>query len=427
MEIRAFRGWRYRPDKDGDVSRFLAPPYDILSAADKDRLLAGCDKNIVAVDMPHVPPNSLGPDEVYRQAARQLAAWQDQGVLVRDDHPAVYVYQQEFPWAGRSYVRRALLAGVRATALGQDVIPHEHTFAGPKADRLRLTQCTRMQLSPIFGFYRDPFGHVAHLLEPATAGPPDAHGRLGEVSDKLWAVRDAKLIAQLTATLRPGPVFIADGHHRYTTALNYRDGLAQAHKLPPDHEANFVLFALVAREDEGLLILPTHRIIRNLAPGFTFDALIARAREFHWQPADAPTGPDADAFLRPHPPGAMAVIPGGATGAWIATLADAHAMHRAAPDQTDAWRQLDVAVLHTLIVESALKPWWMDESTIEYTPSLPAAVEACRSGGASLAVCLRGTPLTSVETIALAGASMPHKSTYFYPKLATGWVLKPLE
>jgi uncharacterized protein (DUF1015 family) len=426
MEIRPFRGWRYRLGADGDASAYLAPPYDILSAADKERLLARSPVNIVAVDLPHVPPNSLGPPEVYQQAARRLADWQRQGVLVQEDRPALYAYQQRFRWAGRTHTRRAILAGVRATPLGQDVIPHEHTFAGPKADRLRLTQGTRMQLSPIFGFCRDERGRTEELLKAAMAAPADAHGRLGEVDETLWVIRDDRRIADLAAALRDEPVFIADGHHRYTTAMNYRDGLAAEAALPPDHQAHFVLFALVAREDPSLLILPTHRIVRDLAPPFSVERLIARAKEFAWRQAPAPTGDDADAFLKPFGTGAMAAVPAGASCAYVATLTDADAMCRAAPDEADPWRRLDVAVLHTLIVDSALRPWWTDATSIEYTPSLPAALEACRSGGAALALCLQGTPLASVEAIALAGAAMPHKSTYFYPKLATGWVLKPL-
>ncbi|MCJ7543167.1 MAG: DUF1015 domain-containing protein [Phycisphaerae bacterium] len=426
MEIRPFRGWRYRVGGVVDVSPYLAPPYDILSAEDKDRLLARSQRNIVAVDLPHVPPNSVGPQAVYQQAARRLAEWQAEGLLVQEKRPVVYAYQQTFAWAGKTYTRRALVAGVRATALGQDVIAHEHTFAGPKADRLRLTQCTRMQLSPIFGVYHDPTGRAARLLSEAMSGPADGRGRVGGVSETLWAIRDEQRIAALAAALRDEPVLIADGHHRYATALEYRDGLAAGGQLPPDHEAHFVMFALVAREDSGLLLLPTHRILRNLARDFTLQALMAGTKEFSWRQVALPAGDDADAFLRPFGPGAMVFIPSGAKEAWAGKLIDPDAMARAAPDRTDTWRQLDVTVLHTLIVDTALRPWRTRATSIEYTASLPGAVGACRSGGASLAVCLQGTALASVETIALAGVPLPHKSTYFYPKLTTGWVLKPL-
>ncbi len=426
MEIRPFRGWRYRLGPDGDASAFLAPPYDILSAEDRDKLLARCQQNIVAVDMPHPSPDTPGPERVYRQAARRLAAWQKRGVLVQEDRPVLYGYQQTFRWAGKTRTRRALLAGVRATPLGQDVLPHEQTFPGPKADRLRLTQHTRMQLSPILGFYRDRAGRAAERLSAAMSGPADAHGQLGEVSEKLWVIRDERCIADLTTALAQEPVIIADGHHRYTAAVDYRDNLAAQGKLPRDHQAQFALFALVAQEDSGLLVLPAHRIIRGLGSDFSVEGLAGRAAVFTWQQAPMPAGDDAEAFLTPFGTGAMGFIAPGAKAAWVARLSDAEAMRRAAPDEIDAWRQLDVAVLHTLIVDSALRPWRTDRTTIQYTVDLQAAVEACRSGGASLAVCLRGTALASVEAVARAGASMPHKSTYFYPKLATGWVLKPL-
>ncbi|MFA6134067.1 MAG: DUF1015 domain-containing protein [Phycisphaerae bacterium] len=429
MEIRAFRGWRYRTAPGGDISALIAPPYDILSDKDKQNLLARNDHNIVAVDMPHVPPKELGPDAVYQAAAKRLADWQAAGAVVQDE-PAIYAYQQEFSRAGRTYRRRAILCGVRATELGKDVIPHEHTFAGPKADRLRLTECTRTQLSPIFGFYNDPGRAVETLLGEITRSAPDLQGTLGEVGEKLWVIRDPQRIAAIAAALKSEPVFIADGHHRYTTALNYRDRLAGGGKLRDDHEANFVMFALVAKDDPGLVILPTHRVISKLAADFSIDKLVASAGDFRWQRCEGPANfsiPDADALLQPFGPTAMAFVAPGGKDLWVATLANPAAMQAAAPEQLDAWRKLDVAILHKLIVEKALAPWTSAQTAIEYTPDSQAVVEACRAGRASLGICLQATPLEAVESIARAGASMPHKSTYFYPKLATGLVLKPLE
>ena len=150
MEIRPFRGWRYNTIPGGDVSALIAPPYDVLSASDKDELLARSARNIVAVDLPHVPPTQAGPEEAYAAAAGRLAEWKSDGVLRRDASESLYAYEQTYEWAGRTFVRPALIAGVRATALGEDVIPHEQTHRGPQADRLRLTEHTRMQLSPIF-------------------------------------------------------------------------------------------------------------------------------------------------------------------------------------------------------------------------------------------------------------------------------------
>ena len=324
MDIKAFRGWRYAVANNGDLSNFIAPPYDILSAQDKADLLARSDKNIVAVDMPHVPPKELGPDPVYRDAAKRLADWQAQGVLKQDAASAVYVYHQTYTWAGKTYTRQALLCGVRATEFGQDVIPHEHTFAGPKADRLKLTEYTKTQLSPIFGFYDDRGGAVTAALSAASTGKPDAQGTIRGVGEKVWAVTDAKAIAKIAATLKPVPVYIADGHHRYTTQLNYRNALAAAGNLPSDHEANFVLFALVARTDPGLLILPTHRMIRGLKSDFSMEKLIAACPEFTWQKKSLAGADfvDADGLLAPFGASAMAFLTPGGKEFYVGRLKD---------------------------------------------------------------------------------------------------------
>ena len=429
MEIRGFRGWRYCSRGECDMGRFLAPPYDILTESDKRALLSLSDKNIVAVDLPHCPPAEEGPEEAYAQAARTLDEWKSSGVLGRYERPAVYAYEQEYRWAGTTYARRALICGVRATPLGKDIIPHEHTFAGPKADRLKLTQHTRMQLSPILGFYRDPEGQVGNVLGSATSGSPALRGTLRDVTERLWVIDDASTIAEIAAILRGVPVYIADGHHRYATGLDYCTRLRTEGKIDGNHEANFAMFALVARDDPGLLVLPTHRIVRGLRRDFTVPRLIDRTAGLSWQRCsveDADLG-NVGAFLRRYGPGAMALMNADPAEIWIARLKDPEAMLAAAPAESDAWRALDVAVLHKLIIDRALEPWRTRDVFIEYTPDAMAVLAACRSERAQLGICLQGTPIESVEAIANEGRSMPHKSTYFYPKPATGTVLKPLE
>ena len=429
MEIRPFRGWQYHQAQGGDITALIAPPYDVLTAEDKRDLLARDENNIVAVDMPHVPPKEAGPDEVYQAAAETLEWWAESGRLRQADSPALYAYEQTFTWAGTQYVRRAMICGVRATELGADVIPHEKVFPGPRADRLKLTRATRMQLSPIFGFYDDPTGDAALALWSAVGGEPDLRGRLRDVVEKIWAVTDETVIAEVAAVLADAPVFIADGHHRYTTALTYRDDLPDARQTGGDHEANFVMFSLVPADDPGLLILPTHRIVMNLAADFSINALMRAAGDFSWQRcsvADADLQ-HADAFLRRYGPGAMAFMEADPAEVWIARLQNPEAMEQAAPDEPEAWRSLDVAVLHKLIIDKAMEPWRTDDLFVEYTPEGRAVLAACQSARAQLGVCMQATPLDAVEQIARMGAFMPHKSTYFYPKVATGMVLKPLE
>ena len=443
MNINPFRGWRYRT-ATGDISRLVAPPYDILSADDKARLLAADPHNIVAVDLPHVPPKEAGSDAEYASAADTLRRWQREGVLVQEDRPCLYAYEQAFAWAGRSYVRRALVAAVRLEEFcARHVWPHEKTFPGPKADRLKLTQATRMQLSPIFGFYEDDGSVAAALFAAAqrggTAGA--AHATLRGARERFLPVSEPAVIEQVKAALADRNLFIADGHHRYTTCLNYRQSLGD---LPADHPANFVLFVLAAMDDPGLVILPTHRVIRGL-DDFDLDGFINSTRRvIEYTPVEVGEDDlaDASAYLRPHGSHAMLFLSakGGRVQAAIGRLKDVSLMKKVAPEETEAWRRLDVSILHTLIIEHFLADCRRPETSIEYYSDGKAPYAAAlgrggtaemstgqaQSGPADLAVFLQCTPVASVKEIALSRAVMPHKSTYFYPKPATGLVLYQL-
>ncbi len=381
-------------------------------------LLAGDAYNIVAVDLPHVPPKQVGPDEAYRAAAERLDEWKSAGLLIQDDKPAIYAYQQTYEWAGKTHTRNTIIARVRATEFGKDVIPHEKTFAGPKADRLKLTEYTQTQLSPIFGFYNDPGGAVSAILQSEIDGEPDAAGSLNDVTEKLWVISDEKIVDSVASALRDEPVFIADGHHRYTTALNYRNSLGE---IAHDHPANYVMFVLAAMDDPGLIVLPTHRIIRRLN-GFDLEKFVADTGDvMDYEPVrpKASDVTDADAFLKPFGRHAMAMV--GRDGAYVGRLKDISVMKDLAPDEIDAWRDLDVAILHRLVIENFLADFRTDDTSTDYTADGSAALSAAES--ADLVVLLQGTPIEAVRQIALAGAVMPHKSTYFYPKLATGMVL----
>lgn len=421
MEIRPFRGWHYAQT---DISSLIAPPYDVLSLQDKQRLLAASQNNIVAVDLPHVPPKDVGPQEEYRLAAELLEKWKSGGVLVQEECPAVYAYEQTFRWGVSTFRRRALVAGVRATPLGQDVIPHEHTFSGPKADRLKLTQYTQMQLSPIFGFFDDAGGVVERLFAGLCC--PMLQGELGGVKEAMWAVTDPAVIDGIKAALRQTPVFIADGHHRYTTALNYIEQQRASGQAAADAEVNFVMFALVPRQSSGLMVLPTHRIIRGLGADFTLKGLRETATEFQWRQMQIPADPaDIETTLKGFGNSAMGFVEQSSGVLHVATLADPKAMQAVAPDEPHLW-SLDVAILHKILIEKHLGPYRAAGCSIDYTPDAAQSLEACRCGQAQLACLLQASPLETIEQVARGGAVMPHKSTYFYPKLSTGMVLKPL-
>jgi len=427
MDIKAFRGWRYR-SRDGDVSSVLAPPYDILTKPDKDALLAADERNIVGVDLPHLPLTVVGPDSAYEAAAARLKGWIDTGVLCRDERPCLYAHEQVFTWGGRRFRRRAMIAAVRLAEFGEGVWPHEKIFAGTKADRMKLTEKTGMQVSPIFGFYEGAES-AADVLFEAAGQTPAAYGRLRGVDERLWAVSNGDVIESVVQALAGEPLFIADGHHRYTTALEYRRRLGE---IDESHPANYVMFLLAAMDDPGLIVLPAHRIITGLKD-FDLERFVASAGkvvEFQRVSLTAESVAGAGGFLRPFGRHAMAFVAadrrGGAPAAYVGRLVDDSVMQRAAPEESDTWRGLDAAILHRLVIDHYLDAYKTHQMAIEYVADGSAVLEAVISGRADLAVFLQPTPLTAVKEIALSGATMPHKSTYFYPKPSTGLVLYPL-
>ncbi len=422
-EIRPFRGIRYdASQRDGhDISALLAPPYDVLSEQERDGLLAQDRRNIVALDLPHMPPGFAGPLEAYAGAAEALEAWRSEGILIQEERPSVYVYHQVFDHAGRAVTRRMFFARLRLEEFGRgSVYPHERTFGGPKEDRLMLTRATRCNLSPIFGLYPDASNEVAGILDVANR-PPVAEGTLDGVGNRLWVVDDTNTIDRVASAMHDKAVFIADGHHRYGTALMYRDEVAAENaSLPDDHPANFVLVVLCAMEDPGLLILPTHRLLLGLKASDAITSLQA-AEGIEMIPSEA--GPD-----EPIEPGTFRVFAGDAEEVHLLRLDGPAILARLEPDRSDAWRRLDVAVLHRYLLDEVVSPADASgaEPEIRYIKNAAAGRdEARRRGGVQIEMA--PTSLADMREVCRAGELMPQKSTFFYPKLATGLVINPLQ
>ncbi|MFQ6048415.1 MAG: DUF1015 domain-containing protein [Phycisphaerae bacterium] len=425
--IAPFCAIRYNPGRLGhDVSRLIAPPYDVLDKAKKQALLARNDRNIVAIDLPHTPPRQAGPDRLYEQAGRRLQAWLAEGTLKQDDRPAIYLYQQRFQHRGQSYTRRMVLLRLRLEEFGRgSVFGHEQTFGGPKQDRLKLMQATRCNLSAVFGLFSDPNGQALSGLEP-TGRKPDMSGRLEGVENLLWVLPEPSAMAGLQQRLAERNIYIADGHHRYATALMYRDWLARREgPLPAEHPANFVLTAVCRMEDAGLLILPTHRVVKAAAridPG-----QLQRAVRGYFEPADAPASDPqqlAEA-LNDLEPGSVAIVrPGGRP--MVLRLVRRDVLDSLEPQRSQAWRRLGLAIVQRFLIEQVIAPRLAGaELEVLYSPD---AGEAARLAEAAdgLAVLVQPTGMDQLRAVCEAGELMPPKSTYFYPKLATGLVINPL-
>lgn len=423
--IRPLRAIRYATDsRQLDVSTRIAPPYDVIDEAGKADLLAPDPKNFVKIDLPHMPPKSAGPPAAYAAAAATLQEWLRDGTMVRDERPALYVYHQRYQHAGTAYVRKMFFARLRLEAFGSgSVFPHERTFGGPKEDRLALTKATRANMSPIFGLYDDARNEVSSRLEQELPAPV-ARGTMERVENTLWAATDPALIQSIAELMQSKSIYIADGHHRYGTGLLYRDWLiSQQRTLPDDHPANFVLCVFCAMEDPGLLILPTHRVlpgVRGVREVLAADAKLEVTALPPGSPDEAVRG------LARLGPQAVGLCDGGGQ-CFAVRPRSREILDALEPSRTPAWRRLGLAFLHAYLLERVVTPKLCSgkEPTIQYIKSAPEAVRAAQAGGGA-AFLMQPTTMEEMRDVCGAGDLMPQKSTYFFPKLASGLVINPL-
>ncbi|MGP1272854.1 MAG: DUF1015 family protein [Phycisphaerales bacterium] len=436
----------------GDVSRCVSLPYDVLDRAAKASLLEAEPNNIAAVDLPHVPAKELGPPEAYAAAAKSLESWLDRGVLTRRGEPAMFAYRQRFPFRGETHERCGMACTVETVPLGAraggGVLPHEETFSGPKEDRLALMRATGTQLSPIFGMHPDRDGRASSIVrEIMAARAPDMTASLietdgTEVEHEVWRVTDPDQIAAYTRALTGEDIFIADGHHRYNTAVNYlRELEQQPGGVPSDHPARRTMFVLVSMSDPGLVIGPTHRVLGGMG-SYTPEAFIEAAAGYlqidptvndpHQIEAEMAK---VEARGERHVFGIIDL----ATGlCWTATTAEADPLQDRFDDRSEAWRSLDVAIIQHMIVEEVCVPelnggepvQWSFPHSIAEVLAIGKGEETGSGRGAGrgqVAIIVRPTPLDSVREVCLAGELMPQKSTFFFPKLATGLFMHRLQ
>jgi uncharacterized protein (DUF1015 family) len=430
--VHPFRGWRYDVAQVGDLSDVTCPPYDVIDGEFQERLYEQHPCNVIRLELNRDEPGDAGPDEKYRRAAEFLRRWVHQGVLIQEHEDSLYVYHQVFEWEGREYTRRGFLGRIRLERFGEGkVFPHEQTLSGPKADRLKLLEACQTNLSPIFGLYPDDDNAVQAPLEQAIPAitPLEATDHLGVVH-RLWPVSDHATIEQVRRLLRDKPIFIADGHHRYETAINYRDGLTAAGKLAgPDAPANFVMMMFVGMSDPGLVILPTHRLVSGLAPMTKDDLAKSLSRHFSLEPVGQGAAAARETWELMAADGGQDVLGLGTTrdGWWtLARLTDGSPMIKLAPDQSDDWRGLGVSLLHKLVLEHLLKEHHAGGPKCRYVHLVDEVIEAQTEGEVPLACLVPPAQIEHVESIAARLEKMPPKSTYFYPKLQTGLVFNPV-
>jgi uncharacterized protein (DUF1015 family) len=431
-DIQAFRALRYDLGQVGSLSNVTAPPYDVISPDEQTQLYKKHPANCVRLILNRAEPGDDDANSMYTRAAKFFRDWQRQGVLFREAQPAVYVYHQEFNYGGEAYTRRGFVARVRLQRFGDgDVYPHEETMSGPKEDRLKLTNACKANLSAIFGLYPDETSAAQTILEKAIVGktPLDATDHLGVVH-RMWPVSDVAVISSLTAAMGGKPIFIADGHHRYETACNYRDRVAAGAKLDANHPANFVQMMCVGMSDPGTVVFPTHRLFKGL-PAMTADDLRGKLGDcFDLLPAGE--GPQAaheawETVVADGEQGTLAFYTAKDRRWSIARLSGAGEarLKAAAPDRSDDWRGLSVAILHRLVIDTLLKATNLPKPT--YVHLIDEVVQELEAGDYPLTALVQPPGLDQIEAVSRHLERMPAKSTYFYPKLLSGLVFNPLE
>lgn len=420
-EIKAFKGMRYTYS-GGSLNTLVCPPYDIISDAQRESYIKKNPYNIIRLELPK------GGDERYREAGDTLDKWLDGEILACDGEDGVYVYEMQFTANGAKRSLKGFVSLVRLTDFSEGIVlPHEETLSKAKQDRFDLMGETFCNFSQIYSLYMDEDNSVYGIIDGSSNGAPDMEVTDGDGTvHRMWRISDKNTISKLTKAFVDKKLYIADGHHRYETALNFHRSLCASGKAVPGDRSGYVMMMLVNMENNGLVVFPTHRIVHGLAE-FNAEKIIDECKKY-FTVSEAPDEGRMQAALN------MAYDEGkkafamyvGAGNCFVMTLKDETAVKRLLPDMSDAYCGLDVSVLHSLVLERIFgidKENMANQKNLGYTRSREEALRAVDIDGADCSFILNPTKVSEIRDVAAAGEKMPQKSTYFYPKLITGLVM----
>jgi uncharacterized protein (DUF1015 family) len=403
--VKGFRAIRYNPDKIQDFGSVLAPPYDVISPAEQEEFYESSPRNVIRL----ILPKGEG-DVKYERAAKTFRDWSAEKVLIQDPEPGIYPYYQEFEESGKKFTRKGFLARVMLEDFStKRILPHERTFPKHKLDRLKLNTACKANMSPVFSVYSDPEGNIEKLIDQKLPEKPifDVIYMDG-IRNRLWKISDASVISFITERMMDKSFLIADGHHRYETALEYRDLERKKKDGAGEEPFDFVMMYISRAEGEGLIINPTHRVVRNLGK-YTVDSFLEKLREeFNVEKMSLQTGISKIGYEE------FTVI----------TIDPEHAYRVSAPKTSPPdYAKSGVMLLHKLVFKKILNE---EDSGIFYTKYTDEALEMVRNGQYELAFILPELRANDIFEVVLAGERMPHKTTYFYPKILSGLTFNPL-
>ena len=424
-EIKPFRGMRYNTFLAGKIGELCCPPYDIISEEERLGYIAENEYNVIRLELP-----KEGGD-VYKTAGEVLDMWRNTGVLVHEIKPAVYIYEEEFNAYNKRSSVKGIIVRVKVEEFSKGVIlPHEFTLSKAKADRFNLMKATNCNFSQIYALYMDEEHTTLKTIDRLSDRKPDQKFTDNDhVTHKLWIITDEKVIEKLVNDFADRKLYIADGHHRYETALNYRNYCRENGISKEGDPQDYQMMYLVDMQHPGLVVFPTHRMVRDLE-SFDKDEVLKGCEEYFDITKFTSVGNINSELSKKYKQGKKAFGFYCGKGEWyLLVLKDIEVMAKVLPDLSEASQQLDVSVLHSLILEKTMgidKENMANQINLTYTKFFEEAIMKVDKGEFQCSFILNPTRVTEIRDVAAAGEKMPQKSTYFYPKMITGMVMNDL-
>lgn len=437
--ISPFKGLRYNTEKVNDLSLVTTPPYDVISSQSQQKYYDLNDNNIIRIELGQEYAGDNEINNKYSRAGNFLNDWIKNGILVYEEKPAVYIYEQDFhvsEWEIKT--RRGLICLVKLAEFSEGIVlPHEFTLSRAKVDRFNLMNATQADISQIFSLYNGN-NNVSLILEDCIENNPPEINYINDenITERVWVITDSEIISKICSSFSDKQLFIADGHHRYETALNFRNKSASEN---PDHTGqepyNYVMMTLVDMDDPGLVVLPTHRVLKNLQEYDTQAFLTFAQRYFHidkiefnksyhfgYIPEQIRVSLEQSGEFNK----SFGYYDRSEGWYYILTLKDMSIVEKALSDKSPAYRNLDVSILQSLILELYFNldaKTMANQTNLSYTRDIGQAIEWVDNKTHQCAFFLNPTQVHQIKDVSLANEKMPQKSTYFYPKLTTGLVI----
>lgn len=424
-EIKGYKGLRFNCEKAGKIEELVCPPYDIISDQQREEYIKTNPHNIIRLELPK-------GDDKYNKAAEILKDWLEKGILIKEDKPAIYIYEEEFTAYGERKAIKGIICRVKLEEFSKGIIlPHEFTLSKAKEDRLSLMKATNCNFSQIYSLYMDGGKNTLGKIDSLSKSEPDIQLQDNDnVTHRMWIIKDEKAIADICSDFADRKLYIADGHHRYETALNYRNYLREQGLAKEGDACDYQMMMLVDMEHPGLVVFPTHRLVRNL-DSFNAERVIDGCKEYFDVTEHSDINTIESTLMELYNQGkkAYAFYCGGSSYKLL-VLKDTNIIKKLLPNASTATQQLDVTILHTLILE---KIFGIDaenmakQINLTYTKIFDEAISSVQQGNSQCAFILNPTRVSEIREVASNGEKMPQKSTYFYPKMITGLVMNQLE